>query len=281
MANSIFENLLSEKIEQFKLSFTHTSHSVFYDYSKKRIYHSGEYGMYRESIVRDFFKFIIPGNLDISTGFLITTTNKVSTQCDIVIYDPAMTPVCEGGDKQRFFPVESVFLIGEVKSTLSKKEFKEAINKLSINKSLGEQIQHPCIIRKRPVGNFNPKIDAYDSIASILICQKLNFSLANIEREINQWYDPQIEQRHRHNLILSIEDGLLAYYDKSNKTLPYSMLNGKHLKNRFTWPDANPLVHFKFFCSYMFMMTSSKTLLYPEVTDYMGNTSGGFKRDEV
>ena len=280
MSNSIFDSLLNEKIEQFKLSFTNTSHSVFYDKAKKKLYHAGEYGMYRESIVRDFFKFITPSNLSISNGFLINTKDKVSSQCDIVIYDPSLTPICEGGDKQRFFPVESSFLIGEVKSTISKQDFKVAINKLAINKALGGEVLHPCIIKKHPPGNFDPKINAYDSIASILICQKLDFDLSNIENEIDSWYDPEIEDQNKHNMILSIEDGLLAYYDPSC-TLPYSLMNGKKLKNRFTYPDTNPLIHFKFFSSYMYMLCSSKTLLYPEVTDYMAQTSGGLKKDEV
>lgn len=281
MSNSIFDSLLDEKIEQFKLSFTQTSYSVFYDKIKNRLFHAGEYGMYRESIVRDFFKFITPSNLSISNGFLINTNDKVSTQCDIVIYDPSMTPISEGGDKHRFFPVESAYLIGEVKSTLSKQDFKDAINKLAKNKTLGEEILHPCIIKKHPPGKFNPKVNVYDSIPSILICQKLDFDLSNIENEINSWYHPAIEDQNKHNMILSIEDGLLAYIDPTNKTLPYSIMNGKKLKNRFTYPNTNPIIHFKFFASYMFMLCSSKTLLYPEVSDYMAQTTGGLKRDEV
>ncbi len=127
MANQIFDSLLIEKIDQFKSSFSNISKEVFYDEEKKRIFHTGEYGTYRESIVRDFLQFIIPRGLDISTGFLMTSLDDVSTQCDVVIFDSKMTPIYEEGERQRFFPIESTHGIGEVKSTLSKTEFKKAL----------------------------------------------------------------------------------------------------------------------------------------------------------
>jgi len=46
------------------------------------------------------------------------------------------------------------------------------------------------------------------------------------------------------------------------------------------YPSDNPYTHFKLFCSYIFMITSSATILYPEITDYMGKIAGGTKIDE-
>ena len=282
MANQIFDNLLIEKIEQFKASFSGTSKAVFYDDEKKRIFHAGEYGTYREAIVRDFLKFIIPRGLDISTGFLITSLDDVSTQCDVVVFDSKMTPIYEENERQRFFPVEAVHGIGEVKSTLSKSDFKNALNKLAKNKALSERmVSSPTIIRKSPSGPYDPENHPYDIIPSFLICQKLDFDISNIEQEISTFYEDDIEVRHRHNIILSIEDGLLAYYDENSKTLPYARLNQVNLKDRFTYPDTNQYVHFKLFSSYIFMVTTSKTLFYPDPSDYMGSIVGGFKRDKV
>jgi hypothetical protein len=34
------------------------------DFATKRLRHTGEYGTYREAIVRDFFKFIVPQSLE-------------------------------------------------------------------------------------------------------------------------------------------------------------------------------------------------------------------------
>lgn len=282
MPNKVFDSLLIEKIEQFKTAFSSISKSVFYDEAKKRIFHTGEYGTYREAIVRDFLRFIIPRSLDISTGFLMTSLDDISAQCDVIIFDSNMTPIYEEGDRQRFFPIESVHGIGEVKSTLSKVEFKTAINKLARNKALSERmVGIPTIIRKSPPGPYDPINHTYDIIPSFLICQKLDFDISNIEQEISSYYDDDIEVRHRHNLILSIDDGLLSYFDLNKKTLPYPRHNQLNLKDRFTYSDVNKYIHFKVFATYMFMITSSKTLFYPDPTDYLGALVGGFQRDKI
>ncbi len=281
MTNKIFESLLKEKIDHFKSSFSSTSKEVFYDENAKRIFHTGEYGTYRESIVRDFLQFIVPRGLDISTGFIITSMDDVSSQCDVVVFDSKMTPVYEEGDRHRFFQIESVHCIGEVKSVLSKTQLKEAINKLAKNKALGERMKSPTIIKKSPAGPYDPVDHPYDLIPSFLICQKLDFDITSIESDIDGLYEPEIEHRHKHNMILSIEDGLLSYYDNNSKTLPYCRLRKTDLKNRFTYPGENEYVHFKLFASYMFMLTASKTLFYPDISDYMGSITGGTKRDQI
>ncbi len=279
MSSRVFESLLLEKIDQFVTSFSSTSTEIFYDDDKKRLFHTGEYGTYRESIVKDFLKFIIPPSFDISTGFLITADDDISTQCDIIVFDSKMTPIYEEGDRQRFFPIETVHCIGEVKSTLSKSQFKEAINKLARCKTLSGKIKSPTILSKHHSGIFDPKNNPYDSIPSFLICKKLDFDVTSID--IDSLYEKDIEHWQKHNMILSIEDGLLSYFDSNGKTLPYSRLKSIDLKYRFTIPHENKYTHFKLFTSYMFMMTSSKTLMYPEISDYMGSIVGGMKYDQI
>lgn len=281
MSNKIFDRLLKEKINHFKSSFSSTSKDIFYNEKTKRIYHTGEYGTYRETIVRDFLKFIIPPKLDISTGFLMTSMDDISTQCDVIVFDSNITPIYEEGDRQRFFPIETVHCIGEVKSTLSKAQFKEAINKLAKNKALGERIKTPVIINNASSRTFDPLNHPYDLVPSFLICQKLDFDITSLVEDIDTLYESSIEHRHKHNMILSIEDGLLCYFDTNDKTLPYTRLSRIDLKHRFIHPDSNEYAHFNFFASYIFMLTESKTLLYPEISDYMGSITGAYNQNQT
>ena len=101
MSNRIFDALYREKIDIFKNSFSATSTEVFYDPENNRLIHAGEYGIYRESVVRDFLNFIVPQRLAISNGFLMSAMDDISTQCDVVIFDSKMTPLFQGGDKHR------------------------------------------------------------------------------------------------------------------------------------------------------------------------------------
>ena len=145
MPNFIFDSLIEEKIEIFKNQFANTSKQVFFDPDNKKLIHPGEFGLYREVIVKNFIKFLIPQIVTMDNGFLITPKDNVSTQCDIIIYYKNVTPLIESSELQKFFPIETVIGVGEVKSTLSKKQFKEALNKLADVKMLREDVEmHKC-----------------------------------------------------------------------------------------------------------------------------------------
>lgn len=280
MNNNIFEKLLIEKIENFRRAFNYTAEDVFFDENGKLI-HPGEFGHYREETCKQFIRYIAPSRLSIGQGFLINTYNEVSHQCDIVIYDALQTPLVESQFSQMFYTVESVAAVGEIKSVLSKQTFKETINKLATVKNMRERVKYPVVLKRERGRDFDPSSYAYDQLFTFIICKKLDFDITDISTNINSFYDEGLDYRYRHNLILSVEDGLLAYYDDNKKTMMYPSVNNVNLKNRFVCPNENPDAHFKFFASYLFMGTSNATILYPEISDYMGSTSGAIKWDEI
>ena len=116
MPNRIFEEILLEEIETFKNSFSNVSKKMFHDPETNKLIHSGEFGMYREAIAKKFLRFFVPVRLEIDQGFLLNSINEVSTQCDIVIYDKNVTPLIRSNELQRFYPVETVCSVGEIKS---------------------------------------------------------------------------------------------------------------------------------------------------------------------
>lgn len=118
MPSVIFNTLLDEKIAVFRSVFANTSRQIFVN-SNGDLRHPGECGQFREAIVRDFLRFFIPGRVAVSNGFVITAHDDVSGQCDLIAFDANATPLIESGERQRFFPVESVCAIGEVKSIVS------------------------------------------------------------------------------------------------------------------------------------------------------------------
>ncbi len=278
MKENVFESLLKEKIDNFKLSFSETSEKLFFN-DDGTLIHPGEFGRYREESCMSFIRQIIPSKLGIGQGFVINTYNHISHQCDIVIYDKSSSLPLVSTDNQFFYPIESVAAVGEVKSKLSKELFENAIVKLSEIKVLREEIKTPVVISNHHIGIFNPVINPYDQVFTFLICKKLDFNYKNLPNELDKMYGTT-EPRHRHNLILSIDDGLLAYYDKNDKTLMYPVIK-ENLKNRFITPSDNTYAHFKLFSSYLHLGASSATILYPEITDYMGSIEGGINYNEI
>ena len=238
MSSRIFDALYREKIDIFTNSFSATSNEVFYDPEKKRLIHAGEYGMYRESVVRDFLSFIVPQRLAISNGFLMSGMDDISTQCDVVIFDSKMTPLFQGADKHRFFPVESVYCIGEVKSNLSRANFQEAINKLARNKAIAERIKNPSLSIDTSGFVFKPT------------------------------YNPT-------HIYSSIKDGLFAYAASDGMKAPIPMARQQNLKNCFISPQNDKYYHMKFFGTFMFMLTTQKISLYPEFSDYISPVKDG------
>lgn len=215
--NNIYKTLLYEKIDHFIYSYKKASRELFFDEKKARLIHTGEFGRLREVVSKDFIRFAIARRLDIGTGFIMNHTGDISTQVDLVVYDKNETPLVQDSEKQYFYPVETVCAAGEIKSVLNKSEFQKAINKLARIKEIRERIAETDtkIIRTNPQrplpANFDPENNDSDRMFTFLICERLDFKTNNITNELNDLYENDIEPRNKHNMILSIDDGLLLY----------------------------------------------------------------------
>lgn len=269
MPSDEFTKLIDEKIDIFINSFT-DSINIFKD-ENGRLYHAAEFGMYREQICRDFIKFFIPSNFGISTGFVINNHNERSTQCDIIIYDSTLTPIYEGNHKHRFFPAETIVAIGEVKSILTKKGLKDALKKLASNKALGQYVNEWRTYKKNGIGTH------CNHIPTFLICQKLNFKINgdNVHDLIESLYNPEPYcHNFKHNLILSIEDGLILYangqegeccvpvFDKNGESLLLGHIMGTIENN-----TQNQFI--KKFVKNLFLLTAGKTIFVPDMDQYI------------
>jgi len=213
----------------------------------------------------------------------MTPEGGVSTQLDLVVFDGRAAPRIESESHQRFFPIEVVAAIGEAKSSLNKSQFREALNKLATAKMLAEHLANPVPIRRDPALKnepFDRKVHVYDQVVSFLVCDSLDFDATRLPDEIDGLYSSSIPRRCRHNLVLSLRDGLLAYVDHNKKTMMYPEIRGASLQHRLVRPDANPDVHVLYFVDYLFMMTTSATILFPGMNAYLPPMEGGLNHDQ-
>lgn len=282
--NPAFSALLDEKIEFFKHAFSATSRQAFVDPDTGKLFHAAEFGTYRETILKNFVTTCIPARLDIGTGFLINSSGGISTQADIVIYDRTAIPRIESSEHQRFFPVEGVCAVGEVKSVLNKVQLREALNKLARSKKIADILSSEIPIyrdKQVDIEKFNRTNIPYDQIFSFLVCERFSFNPNELASDVSSWYDADIQIHHRHNLVLSIKDGLLLYVDMNGKSWMYPTHSLGKIRNRFVSPVEIPNLHFYMFCNYMHIATSSTTLLYPEMSAYMRPLGRGHIQDEA
>ena len=273
--NQIFESLIKSKIEKFYNDYIDLSRQIFVN-EEGTLIHPGEFGTYREKIIKSLLQPFLPSRLDIGSGFIITAKDNISTQCDIVIYDKANTPVIET-EEQRFFPIECVVGVIEVKSKLNKSTFKEALRKLAKIKELKNDIGKCPYIFKNFVSSdpFNPKDHIKDQMATFLICESIDM---DFQKEINTFFKEaykEIDKSLYHNMILSLNDGCFMYYDENGRPIYYPYFDydqevyGNELEKPH--PKGYDKEHIMLFINYFFMIISSVSVMFLEITNYLGS----------
>lgn len=273
MSSEVFSKFLYFQIEKFVDEFARLSKNVFVD-EEGNLIHPAEYGTYRERIVSKFILPLMPKRLSVGTGFIITDTGKTSTQCDIILYDTQNTPVIENGE-QRFFPVECVAGVVEVKSRLSKADLKTALIKLSKIKALKKEITSKIDVysETKTPHLFSPATYPYDQMATFLICESLSFDL---EKECEVFFKDAyngIEPFLFHNMILSVDNLCSLYHDGQKPIyLPFYQSSVVH-KNCLVFPIDNGYryEHIVVFLNYFYMLISSITIKYIEFTQYISS----------
>lgn len=207
MSSKIFKKIVDRNIELFVGHFSDDS-SVIYKDEKEKLIHPGEFGKYREESCKQILRLLLNKNLSLSDGFVITANDQITTQCDVIIYNSAISPII-ADDISKMFPAEEVRGIVEVKSTLSRAEYIAALRKMAENKRMimeGRRGEKRC--------KEGRVYKHYDTIGSFLICNKLDFDFSNLDNE--EIYEG-IDRVYWHNSILSIENGVFNYLIEFDK----------------------------------------------------------------
>lgn len=202
MASQKMIALFQRNISQFVGLFVEDADSLFKDDENKLI-HPGEYGRYREDSCKEMLRLLLGNHSAISDGFIFTSDNITTTQCDIIVYNSIVSPII-ADDIMRMFPAEEVQMFGEIKSTLSRADYIDALRKMAENKKIILDGRKGVQVEKDK--RYDNEI--YNSVATFLICRKLNFNIENLT--YNEIYDG-IDKKYWHNAVLSIEDGFFTY----------------------------------------------------------------------
>jgi hypothetical protein len=108
------------------------------------IEHNPTKGDCREDSIRNFIEKILPPWVGVGKGIIVDRAGEQSPQMDIVIYDKNMLPVLfREGITARFFPVDCVIYVIEVKSVLTAAEIIDSFGKFSKLKNLDRIIYAP------------------------------------------------------------------------------------------------------------------------------------------
>ena len=270
MANNHYENIFKHFKNTFESHFNYAEDLFSADSSSNKKIHNLEFGAYREKLVRGFLRAMVPNKLEISQGFLISRNERTSKQTDIVIYDRNNSPLIEDQLNNRFFPVESVVGIGEVKSIIySKEDLKKILKTLAGNKYINRDKNTDYIVYREnndPERNYKM---LKDKPFSFLICKKFNFDTSNIENEIENFYG-DIDIRLWHNFIFSIEDGFIGFQNPDTKNIAWTP-TGSNFRNKclIRTPGKSGLAHFRSLAKAINILSFSTSIYRPHLPDYI------------
>lgn len=114
----IFRTIARHMQEDFRKTLSYVEHPL-------------EKGIAREKVLVEYLQRFVPERFAIDTGFVIDSKGNMSRQIDVIIYDRIISPVWELPGRLRYFPVECVVAVGEVKSTITDRTtLNDALEKL-------------------------------------------------------------------------------------------------------------------------------------------------------
>ena len=271
MSNDQYTNALERKIEIFKKDFLDFSRE---QYTKDgKLIHPGEFGSSREKISQQLIESVIPQSRDIDTrGFIINSKNEISKEQDLVFFSKNDTPVLTL-ENTKFFPVETVVAVGQVKSIIrSKGDLKEALDELKNIKILRENMGHNSVIwRGQDLydgRNSYSKENPYDQVFTFLICEKIDFELS--ELDLDNLYDKGTPDHLKHNILLDINSGVYAYKIKVDEpfvAVPYSS-KGVSVPHFKISDEKNS--HIKHFLTNLQIFIPGNTIFHPDMGLYVG-----------
>lgn len=90
------------------------------------VQHRGVKGTLREVLVRELFRPLLPNDIGLASGEVISASEQHSAEQDIVVFDRRILPPFAHDASAGIFPIESTLYTIEVKSELNATELKKA-----------------------------------------------------------------------------------------------------------------------------------------------------------
>ena len=188
----------------------------------------GLVGSAREHDVRQKLQSILPSKVGITSGCVIDSYGNTSNQIDVILYEKEQCPVfsINGDPNSTYIPCEGVIAVGEIKSSIGKKEIIDSVNKIARVKSLTRHSTNPTCFRKYGSSlaaqgvdseSLDPINKPFDQIYGFILCHEfalLESSISDRYKEVTSQHLPYLSP----NVLISLKSGM-AMFSRGNKLL--------------------------------------------------------------
>lgn len=96
-----------------------------------RMSHQGEKGRNNEHVLQAFLNDHLPRRYCVSTGKVISANGQESGQVDLIVHDRMTTPAFVEARAWSLVPIESVYAVISVKTTLNKEELRDSLDSIA------------------------------------------------------------------------------------------------------------------------------------------------------
>jgi len=203
-----------------------------------------------EQAVRDYLKRILPRKFYVTQGHLIDMNGTVSPQLDIIISDNDILPsLMTTADGTEYVPIDSVYAIGEIKSTYykSKKYVDEFSDKI---KDIKNNLSHRLIENTAYDGGIHDSTTLQDMVLGkqnkflnkifsfILFVDHNDFTFSDVVDFLSNSQRDEVP-----NVMVFLNDGIISYGRLTGKEPPviFSRYPDEETNSKSTW----------FYCPFM------------------------------
>ena len=200
--------------------------------------HTVAIGENKEFAIHTKLESVLPRGIAVGRGFVFDIAGTVSNQCDIILYEKDFAIRCpiNGDENNCYYNVESVIAVGEIKSTITTKEYNdcltkfERLTKLKRNKHLSYNASYRKYFSSMSMVGVVDKTtnqlprNNYDSIFKFICCEKLSISFDQIT---NSWVSRLMDAQQLFNVMFDLQGKYYCF--ASGEDLIYSPYNADRL----------------------------------------------------
>lgn len=201
-------------------------------------------GTAKETEIRTKLQSIFPPLVKIGTGCVIDSDSNTSKQTDVIIYEKEYCPIfsINNTPDASYFPCESVIAVGEIKSKLDNRDLLDSLEKIKSVKALKRFLLRSdgirnygskLIVHAMEHEEYNQQNNLLDQIYGFVFCENFGLSVETLLERLERIYN-KTETYLLPNIILSLNDGIITYFNQASQQI----LDSKN--------DATGLVFFNF-----------------------------------
>lgn len=228
-----------------------------------------------ENSIRQVFKKMLPDLYDIGHGHIMDSKLACSPQLDLIIFDKKMSfSLFKSEDETQYLAYESIYAVGEIKTSYNKKSFQEYIDKIKkikteLNrKSTPSNYIAPTISVAPNLLTTNLKNSKNPFFSFMIFVDSSNFKTSDIKELYSN-----IENSYLPNVVCFIDKGIICnaiIVDYKIKTIiNHPELFKKDENQHWIFKKyANNELHFAWLYALIMEHLTNCILMPPHILDY-------------